>query len=195
MAIACTMQNGGFSILGRVWFPLRLVLSRFSMGSIADAFATADFANAAIVAALAATDATEIKAHHRKAQLLEGLVHRIGDAVIHRPAMHWVRVHDQREWSAGFLGVVVTTLKPAVWAGEHDFRHGVPKSDSCLPATSSGSGRVYKRAYHAHPRIALGSTRRRTNLILAKPKLAIAYHINQRANLMSPLPRMTIGIP
>lgn len=57
MAIACTMQNGGFSILGRVWFPLRLVLSRISMGSTADAFATADFANATAAEGAAAEGA------------------------------------------------------------------------------------------------------------------------------------------
>ena len=57
MAIACTMQNGGFSILGRVWFPLRLVLSRISMGTTADAFATADFANATAAEGAAAEGA------------------------------------------------------------------------------------------------------------------------------------------
>jgi hypothetical protein len=57
MAIACTMQNGGFSILGRVWFPLRLVLSRISMGTAADAFATADFANATAAEGAAAEGA------------------------------------------------------------------------------------------------------------------------------------------
>jgi len=94
----------------------------------------ADLADAAVVAALAAADPAEVEAHHREAQLLEALVHRVGDAVVHRSAMQRMRVQDQRQRGALLLGVVVATFEPAIRPGEHDFRHDPSKFPCSRPA-------------------------------------------------------------
>ena len=54
-----------------------------------------NFANATIVAALAAADAAKVKSHHGATKLLKGLVHRISDAVVHGSAVQRMRMQDQ----------------------------------------------------------------------------------------------------
>ena len=83
----------------------------------------ADFANAAVIAALATAHATEVEAHDREAKLLEALIHRVGNTVVHRAAMQRMWVHDQRQRRTRFLAMVVTTFQAPVWAGEHHLRH------------------------------------------------------------------------
>ena len=81
------------------------------------------FAGAMIERALAAADTAEIEPHHAEAELLEALVHRVGDTVIHGTAMQRMRVHDQRERRTALLAVVVATLQAPIGAGEHHLRH------------------------------------------------------------------------
>ena len=83
----------------------------------------ADFANAAVITALAAAHATEVESHDAEAELLEALVHRVRDAVVHGAAVQRVRVHDQRQRGTSFAAMVVASLKPAVGSGEHYLRH------------------------------------------------------------------------
>src|ERR1700722_2613857 len=92
-----------------------------------------DLANAAVIASLAPADTAEVEPHHRAAQPLEGLIHSIGDPVIHRSPMQRMRMKNQRPRRTSLLRVVVTTLKPTVRAGKHHLWHGVPKplSYSC----------------------------------------------------------------
>ncbi len=70
----------------------------------------ADFADSAVVTALTASDTAEVESHHGASKLLKCLVHRIGDAVIHRPAMQRMRVQNQGDRRAGFLRMVITTF-------------------------------------------------------------------------------------
>ncbi len=82
-----------------------------------------DFADTAIIAALATAHAAEIESHHTEAKLLETLIHRVRDAVVHGAAVQRVRVHDQRQRGALLTAMVVASLKPAVGSGEHYLRH------------------------------------------------------------------------
>ena len=84
-----------------------------------------NFANAAIITALAASHAAQIEAQHRKAQRLHTLVQRMDHTVIHRPAMERVRMQQQRRGGIRALGMVVASFKPAIRPGEHHFWHGL----------------------------------------------------------------------
>ena len=70
----------------------------------------ADFANAAVIAALAAANAAEIEPHDRTTEALEGLIHRICDAIIHGPAVERVRMEDERDRRPRLLGMMITTF-------------------------------------------------------------------------------------
>ena len=69
-----------------------------------------NLAHAAVKLALAPPNAAEVKAHDGKAQALIHLVHGIGDAVIHGPAMQRVGVQYQGQRRTALFGVVVTAL-------------------------------------------------------------------------------------
>src|SRR3546814_9587182 len=56
----------------------------------------AQLADAVVERPLAAPDAAEVEAQCREAARDEALVHRLGDAVVHRAAALRVRVQDQR---------------------------------------------------------------------------------------------------
>src|SRR3546814_6106069 len=56
----------------------------------------AQFADAIVERALAAPDAAEVEAQHRETARDEAFVHRLRDAVVHRPAALRVWVEDQR---------------------------------------------------------------------------------------------------
>jgi hypothetical protein len=45
-------------------------------------------------------------------------------------------MQDQSDRGAGFLGMVVTTLKTTIWTGKHHLGHGVSKSVRLRPPMS-----------------------------------------------------------
>ncbi|GAN90518.1 hypothetical protein Gbfr_018_006 [Gluconobacter frateurii M-2] len=57
--------------------------------------------------------------------------------------MERMGVQHQGEGSVWFAGVVVTTLKPAIWAGEHHFRHVYSRSMSGRITALPSGGRLY----------------------------------------------------
>src|SRR5262249_40065977 len=66
------------------------------------------FAGAMIESALAAANAAEVEAEHRKAAMREGVVALIDDLVIHRAVELWVRMQDHRDRRVLLLSRVVT---------------------------------------------------------------------------------------
>ena len=123
----------------------------------------ADLADAAVIAALAATDSAKIEPHHRAAEPLERLIHRVGHPIVHRPAVQRMRMKDQRDRRTGLLRVVITALEPAVRAGKHHLWHGVPKPLSC-PSGGAGPRPPWapppplRKAYSPSPRARSGVT-------------------------------------
>src|SRR3546814_5165503 len=72
---------------------------------------------------LAAADAAEVEAQHRETARDEAFVHRLRDAVVHRPAALRVRVEDQRNRRARARRGRETAFDAALGAGENNVGH------------------------------------------------------------------------
>src|SRR3546814_20029554 len=84
----------------------------------------AQLADAVVERPLAAPDAAEVEAQCREAARDEALVHRLGDAVVHRAAALRVRVQDQRNRRARTRRGRETAFYAALGAGENDVGNG-----------------------------------------------------------------------
>ncbi len=88
------------------------------------AAASRKLADAVVEAALAAADAAEVEAQHRKAAVDESLVQPLDDAVVHRAPALRVRVEDHRNRRARARRRSETAFEAAFRAGENDGGHG-----------------------------------------------------------------------
>ena len=81
------------------------------------------FPCAVIELALAASDATEVEPQCREAALLEHVEELVDDLVVHRAAELWMRMQDDGDRRAFFLGRLVAAFQSTCWAVEDDFGH------------------------------------------------------------------------
>ena len=96
----------------------------------------AELADALIVFALAAAHTAEVEAQHREADLVEGVVQVVDDAVVHRAAELRVRVQDDGDWRVFFALRVVAAFEPALRAGKNHLGHGLTSSPRVGPGYS-----------------------------------------------------------
>ena len=78
------------------------------------------FADAIVEAALALAHPAEVESQRRKSPVDEGLVERLGDPLVHRPAAVGVRMEDHRNRRARAAGRGETAFEAAFGAGEDD---------------------------------------------------------------------------
>src|SRR5439155_7472955 len=83
---------------------------------------------AAIKAALAAADPAKVEAQRRKTAAHKGLIERVDDLVVHRPAMQRMRVQHHRHRRRAAAGMVIARLDAPFRAVDDDVRHGKPDS-------------------------------------------------------------------
>src|SRR5213078_3309102 len=81
------------------------------------------FAGAVIERALAAADAAEIEAQHRKAAMRERVVALVDDLVVHRAMKLRMRMQDHGDRGVLLLRRMVAAFEAAGRTGEDDFRH------------------------------------------------------------------------
>src|ERR1700712_3445919 len=81
------------------------------------------FAGAVVEIALAAANAAEVEAQCRKTAFLEHVEQLVDDLVVHRPAELRMRMKDESDRCAFFLGWLIAALKAASRAVENDFGH------------------------------------------------------------------------
>src|SRR5262249_21344157 len=74
--------------------------------------------------ALAAADAAEVEAQHRKIAVRERVVELVGDLMVHRPAELRVRMQDDRDRRILLLGRMEAAFDPSSGSGEDDLGHG-----------------------------------------------------------------------
>src|SRR5262249_32308226 len=94
---------------------------------------------AVIEAALAASDAAKVEAHHRKVPGGEGIVEVVDDLVVHRAAE--LRMWMQHDRDGGILLAcrVVPTLDPTSRTGKDDFGHGPPRNANGAAAAAANT--------------------------------------------------------
>src|SRR3546814_9328246 len=110
----------------------------------------AQLADAVVERPLAAPDAAEVEAQCREAARDEALVHRLGDAVVHRAAALRVRVQDQRNRRARTRRGRETAFYAALGAGENDVGHGRTFMGLELATDSLGEDRKSTRLNSSH---------------------------------------------
>jgi hypothetical protein len=72
---------------------------------------------------LAAANAPEVEAQRREPALLEHVEELIDDLIVHRAAELRMRMQNQGDGRAFFLGGLVAAFKTAGWAVENNFGH------------------------------------------------------------------------
>jgi hypothetical protein len=73
--------------------------------------------------ALAAADAAEIEAQHRKPAMHEGIVALVDDLVVHGAGELRMRMQHHRDRRILLLGRMIAAFETACGAGENDFGH------------------------------------------------------------------------
>src|SRR5213078_870177 len=99
------------------------------------------FAGAVIERALAAADAAEIEAQHRKSAMRERIVTLVDDLVIHRAVKLRMRVQHHRDRRVLLLRRMITAFEAACGAGKNDFGHWWSLANQPTCAGSSGCHR------------------------------------------------------
>jgi hypothetical protein len=83
----------------------------------------AEFALAAVVRALAAADAAEIKTQGGKVAFDERIVHGIDDLVVHRAAVLRMGMQDKGDRGRRRFSGAIAAFEASGGAGKKDFRH------------------------------------------------------------------------
>src|SRR6266851_4629782 len=87
-----------------------------------------ELALAAIKAALTAADPAKVEAQGRKTAPHKGLIERVDDLVVHRPAMQRMRVQHHGHRRGAAARMVIARLDAPFRAVDNDVRHGKPDS-------------------------------------------------------------------
>src|SRR3546814_18869740 len=106
------------------------------------------FADDIVERARAAHDAAEVEAQHRETARDEAFVHRLRDAVVHRPAALRVWVEDQRNRRARARRGRETAFDAALGAGENNGGH-----QGTFPASGLASDSPWGGVAERHARL------------------------------------------
>ena len=109
------------------------------------------FAGAVVEFALAAADAAEIEAQRGEIALLEHVEEVVDDLVVHRAAELRMRMQDDGDRRALFLGGLVAALQATGRTGENDLRHEIlhlvyecAAPGTCLPLALTQGERLLR---------------------------------------------------